>query len=74
MPFLSLVTLTFDLGVQTRPSEGQTRLPCEAGANPFSGSRDISHTTKTAQTGGAEKRTFRSSLRAVMAYFVSSGT
>jgi len=44
MLFLSLVTLTFDLDLQTRPSEGLTRLPCEFGANQFSGSRDISHT------------------------------
>ena len=44
--FLSLVTLTFDLELQTRPSEGPTRLPCECGANPFSGSRDISCTSR----------------------------
>jgi len=41
----------------------QTRRPYEFGANPFSGSRNISY-TKT-QTDGAKNRTFRSSLRAV---------
>jgi len=44
---------------------GQTRLPCEFGANPFSGSRDISYTNKQTQTDAAKNRTFRSSLRAV---------
>ena len=44
MPFLSLVTLTFDLDLQNRLSEG--RLSCEFGANPFRGSRDISYTNK----------------------------
>jgi len=39
---LSLVTSTFDLDLQTRPSDG----PCEFGANPFSGSRYISYTNK----------------------------
>jgi len=33
--------LTFDFDLQIRPSEGQTRHPCEFGTNPFSGSRDI---------------------------------
>jgi len=41
MPFWPLVTLTFDLDIQTYPSEGPKRRPCEFGANPFSGSRDI---------------------------------
>ena len=45
MPFLSMVTLTFDLDIHTRPSDG---LPCEFGANPISGSRDISY--KKSQT------------------------
>jgi len=40
--FLSLVTLTFDL--QTQPSDGTTHLPCEFGANPFSGFQDFSYT------------------------------
>jgi len=44
--FLSLVTLTFDYDSQTRPSENQTRLSCEFGANPFSGSRDFDSQTK----------------------------
>jgi len=33
----------------------QTRLSCEFGANPFSGSRDISYTNKK-QTDGAKKQ------------------
>jgi len=40
-----MVTLTFDLDIHTRPSDG---LPCEFGANPISGSRDISY--KKSQT------------------------
>jgi len=53
------LTLTFKL-VRAR---GQTRLPCEFGANLFSGSRDISYTnTNTSQTDGAKRRTFCSSL------------
>jgi len=56
-------TLTFDLDLQTRPSQGPKA--CEFGANPFSGSRDISDTNKKPQTYGAKNRTFRSSLRAV---------
>ena len=32
----------------------QTRLPCEFGANPFSGSRDISYANETTQTDGAK--------------------
>jgi len=59
IPFLSLVTLTFDL--QTHPSKG----PCEFGPNPFSSSRDISHTKKKPQTDGAKNRTYCSSLHAV---------
>ena len=43
----------------------QTRPPCEYGANPFSGSRDISYTNKKV-TDRAKNRTLRSSLRAVM--------
>jgi len=35
----------------------QTRLPCEFGANPFSGSGDISYTSKKKpQTDGAKKQ------------------
>jgi len=61
-----LVTLTFDLDLQTLRARDQSRLPSEFGANPSSGSRDISfiHKHKT-QTDGAKNRTFRSSLRAV---------
>jgi len=48
-----------DLDFQSRPSEGPTRLPCEFGANPFSGSRDIwcslIHKQKP-QTDGAKKQ------------------
>jgi len=39
--FLSLVTLTFNLDIQTRPSEKPTRLRREFGANLFSCCRDI---------------------------------
>jgi len=60
---LSPVTLTFD--IQTRPSK-ETRLPCEFGANPFSSSRDISHTNKQKKvTDSAKNRTLRSSLRVI---------
>ena len=55
------LTLTFRL-IQARD---QTRLPCEFGANPFSGSQDISYTNKTLQTDGAKNRTWRSSLHAL---------
>jgi len=40
------LTLTFELF----RARDQTRLPCELGANPFSGSRDISYTNKKSQT------------------------
>jgi len=59
--FLSLVTLTFKL-VQVRD---QTLLPCEFGANPFSGSGNISYTNKKTQTDGA-KNTFHSSLHVLI--------
>jgi len=57
--------LTFDLEIQTRPSEDQTRLSCEFGVDPFSGSRDISYTNKKTQTDGANNRTHPSSVREV---------
>jgi len=63
MPFLSLVTLTFDL--QTHPTRDQTCLPCQFCTNPLSGSGDISYTNKKPRTDGNKNRTFRSSLRAV---------
>jgi len=44
-------TMTFKL-IRARD---QTRLHCEFGANPFSGSRDISYTTKK-QTDGTKKQ------------------
>ena len=50
MPFLTMVTLTFDPDFKTRPSEGQTRLLCEFGTSPFTGSRGISYTNKKSQT------------------------
>jgi len=37
--------LTFELVIQTRPSEAPNTCLCEFGANPFSGS-DISYTNK----------------------------
>jgi len=45
--FLSLVTKTIGLEIQTRRARDQTRLLCEFGANPFSSSRDISYHTET---------------------------
>ena len=53
------MTLTFKL-VRARD---QTRLPCEFGANPFSGFRDISYTQKSYSTN---YRTFRSLLCVVI--------
>jgi len=41
--------LTFDLDIQTHPSE-ETSLPSEFGANPFSGSQDIQGTNKKRKT------------------------
>jgi len=68
--FLSMVTVTFDLDLQTRVrAMDQTRLPCEFGANPFSGSRYISYTNKT-QTDCAKNRTFRSSQRTVKTHSI----
>jgi len=55
MPFLILVTLTFDLDLQTRSSE----VPNTSSANSFSGYRDISYTNKKTQTDGGKNRTFR---------------
>jgi len=54
--------LTVDLDLQTRLGEDQTCLLCEFGANPFSGSGDISYTNKNPQTDDAKSRTFCSSL------------
>jgi len=59
------LTLTFKL-IRARD---QTLLPCDFGANPFSGSGDISHTNKKL-TNSAKNRTFRSSLRAVIIWAV----
>jgi len=69
--FLSLVTLTFDVDIQTRPSDGSNTLPCEFRPNPFIGSRDIWFTNKqkvtdSAKTDSAKNRTLRSLLRAVI--------
>jgi len=46
MVFLSLVTLPFDLDLQTHRVRDQTLLPAEFGANLFSGSQDIPYTSK----------------------------
>jgi len=57
----SPVTFIFDLWLwPSNPTERgtKTRLPCEFGANPLRGSRDISQT----QTDGTKNRTFRSLL------------
>jgi len=48
-----LTTLTLKLARLRHP----TRLPCEFGANLFSGFRDISHTNKKPQTDIAKNRT-----------------
>jgi len=57
--------LTFDqLNFKLVRARGKTRLSCELGANPFSGSQDISYINKKV-TDGAKNRTLRSSLRAV---------
>ena len=64
MSFLSLIT--FDLeGTSLKVKVKVTRLLCEFGANPLSGSQDISYTNKKPQTDGAKNRTFRSSLHVV---------
>jgi len=49
MPFLSLVTLAFDLDIQTHLSGGPNTSSCEFGAHLFSGSRDISYTKQNSQ-------------------------
>jgi len=62
MPFLSLVTLNFKL----LRARDRTRILCEFGANPFSGSGDISYKNKKYHRLAAPKnRTSGSSLRAV---------
>jgi len=65
--FLSLVTLTFDLDLQTRPSEVPiTKHVLRMNlAQLRSAVPEIFHTQKP-QTDGAKNRTFRSSLRAVI--------
>jgi len=66
MPVLSLVTLTFDLGLQTRfVARDQTRLPCEFGANLFSGSQDISYTNKKTPTDWQDQKTEHSAVDCV---------
>jgi len=63
---LSLVTLILKL-VGARD---QTRLPCEFGANPFSGYRDISHSNKkVTDSAKTQNRTLRSSLCAVKVHY-----
>jgi len=62
--FLSLVTLTFDLDIQTRLSKQPNMSPCEFGANPFSVSHSISYTNKKV-TDSAKNRILCSLLRAV---------
>jgi len=61
-----LLTLTFNLV----RAKDQTRLPCDFGTNPFSGSRDISYTDKETQTDGAKKNSinFCRSLRVVKTF------
>jgi len=67
--FLSLVTLTFDLDLQTRPSEGQNTSSMSIwrkSVHRFP--RYFIHKRKT-QTDGAKNRTFRSSLRAAVSIY-----
>jgi len=52
MPFFVLVTLTFKLVC----ARDQTCLPCEFGANLFSGFRDILCTNKKTQTDGIKNK------------------
>jgi len=68
MPFLSLVTLTFDLDLQTRPSEGPNTFSGVNLAQIRSPVLEIFHTQTKTQTDGSKNRTFRSSLRAVNCY------
>ena len=64
--FLSLVTLTFVIDIQTHPNKGTNTLPgCEFGANPFSDSGDISYTNKKV-IESAKNKTLCSSLRVVI--------
>jgi len=63
--FLSLVTLTFDLNLQTRPREGPNTSSVLIWCKSFQRfPRYFIHKQKT-QTDGVKNRTFRSSLRAV---------
>jgi len=70
MPFLSLVTLIF--GLWPWPSKllrarDQARLPCEFGANPFSGSRHTSYANKRNTDWRRQKQNLpHSSLHAVI--------
>jgi len=65
MLFLSLVTLTFDLDLQTRPSKGPHVFRVHL-AQIRSAIPEIFHTqAKKPQTDGAKNRTFHSSLHVV---------
>jgi len=66
MSFLSLVTLTADLDIHTRPSEGPDTSSVWMWRKSVQRSpRYFIHKQKNPQTDGAKNRTFRSSLRAV---------
>jgi len=60
--FFSVVALT--LIFKLIRARDPTRLLCEFGTNPFSGSRDISYTKQKSHS--MKNRTFRSSLRVIM--------
>ena len=63
---LSLMTLTFKL----IPARDQTRLSCEFGAYPFSGSRDISYTNKKV-TDSTKNRTLCNLLCTVNSFILN---
>ena len=56
MPFLSLVTWPLTLTFKLVRVRDQTRLLCEYGTNPFSGSEIFHAQTKKPQTVGAKKQ------------------
>ena len=58
--------LTFELDIQTPPRWDQTRLPCEFGANPFSGSQHIWGTNKKKQRKSQAALKTEPYLRAVI--------
>jgi len=68
MPFLSLVTLTFDLDLQTFYERGTKHVFRVNLAQIRSAVSETFHTQTKKQTDGVKNRTFRSSLRAVITF------